>query len=304
MVEGVTIIVPVYNEVDRVEQAVRSAVSQCERLLIADNCSTDGTEVVCERLAKELPYTTFYRHSENLGQIKNWHFLLERVQTPFVMLLGSHDEVGPGYVTHLKKALDEDPSLMVAMGELHMGRSPIYEPVNKFNEWTGGNIEHKMQRLEACLFDRSMQVWSAYGLYRTAVVKRAILEHDNPVYAIDHTMLVRVAMEGRIKIFPGVRYLAWDAEHGGETRSTSHVQRLLGDSEERKRVADLKRKYRSNLFDLYAHAMGVKTGVRRFASRYRFMVRMGTYVADRPDWVGIVQWVPAKIHRRILRRKI
>ncbi|MBT8120914.1 MAG: glycosyltransferase, partial [Gammaproteobacteria bacterium] len=43
MKNGLTIGIPVYNEKDRIERAIRSAAPQCEKLIVSDNASSDGT---------------------------------------------------------------------------------------------------------------------------------------------------------------------------------------------------------------------------------------------------------------------
>ena len=67
--EGVTIVVPAYDEEDGIEGVVRrlSALDlrRPTELLVVDDGSADGTAGVLERLGAEFPTLTVLRHRRN-----------------------------------------------------------------------------------------------------------------------------------------------------------------------------------------------------------------------------------------------
>lgn len=66
----VSVVMPVYNEVNTVGEIIRAVLSQrpVEQLIVVDDCSTDGTWENLERLATEEPTILLTRHVQNLGK--------------------------------------------------------------------------------------------------------------------------------------------------------------------------------------------------------------------------------------------
>ncbi len=73
----VSVVTITYNQERYVEQAVQSVIAQQKNFdvehLIADDCSTDSTGAILQRLAKEHPVAlTLNRRQENVGVMKNF----------------------------------------------------------------------------------------------------------------------------------------------------------------------------------------------------------------------------------------
>lgn len=112
--KDVSIIIPAYNEARFIEKAILSAVPQAEFVIVSDNCSTDGTQEICKKLAKEFSNLIFYEQTKNLGSVKNGEFLYHQVQTDYVMTMGAHDILTENYVYELRKSLDENLDAVMA----------------------------------------------------------------------------------------------------------------------------------------------------------------------------------------------
>jgi glycosyltransferase involved in cell wall biosynthesis len=108
--KDVTILIPAYNEEKHIEQAILSSVSQAEFVIVSDNCSTDKTPEICKKLAKEYKNLIFYEQKENIGSIRNFSFLLNKVETTYTLHIGAHDFISENYILNLKKALEENSS--------------------------------------------------------------------------------------------------------------------------------------------------------------------------------------------------
>lgn len=69
-----SILIPVYNERTMVERSLSRVLEaplpeNMEReLIIVDDCSTDGTWKILERLASEHPEIRLFRHERNMGK--------------------------------------------------------------------------------------------------------------------------------------------------------------------------------------------------------------------------------------------
>ena len=69
----VSVIIPAYNAERYVESALRSVMAQTYtnlEILVADDCSSDGTLSVIERLAAEDARITVFRNAENRGIVR------------------------------------------------------------------------------------------------------------------------------------------------------------------------------------------------------------------------------------------
>lgn len=299
MNRGTTIFIPVYNEEDRVEQAIRSAAPQCEKLLVSDNASTDGTEAVCRRLQSEYSHMQYFRQDENIGALANWYFLLKQVATPYVMALGSHDYLGVESVQHLQLALEERPDVEIAASEIYLEQDGEIIKNEQFSQWSGADQDDGKSRVHACIFDRADQSWAMYGLFRTSTLKQILLEEENPTYAVDVVVITKVAALGKIIVVPNTRYVGWIRLV--RKARTSYLDRLTGHQTAPQQSFELRNEFRQVLFDFYASANEWESGLRRQLGRMSFMVRVGMFKRQAFDLGFILMFLPVKVNRAIRR---
>jgi glycosyltransferase involved in cell wall biosynthesis len=121
----VSILIPTYNYVAYVEQAVASAVAQTYpnvEVVVNDNCSTDGAwELLSERFGAE-PRVRLSRNATNLGMNANFERVLELARGEYVMWLSSDDFLFPTHVEQLAARFASDPSLDVVYGNTYFAR--------------------------------------------------------------------------------------------------------------------------------------------------------------------------------------
>jgi len=298
MKNGVTVCIPVFNEFERVERAIRSSASQCERLVVSDNASTDGTAEVCMRLQEEYENMEYVRQSENIGALNNFRYLLEQVDTEFTLFLGSHDHIEGNFVQVLRDVLQEYPDTEIAAGSLIYESESKLIPENLFNTWRGGELDTPEERVTACIFDRNYLGWANYGIFRTGTLKDAFLMHDDPPYGIDINLITRVAIRGKIRVSSETRYYAWVRSKEDAENAPSYMERIVG----HKRHAS-KRKMRDDfcnvLFGIYTSTIGISSGFRYLNARYQFMVRNGVFKAQEPDYLYYLIYIPVKLARKL-----
>jgi len=101
-------VIPVYNGERFIRQTLESVARQTlrpDRLIVLDNCSTDGTE----RIVKEFTpiQCEWIRNSENVGLFGNCNRALEFAgQTKYLHLLCADDLIEPSFYERLTRALD------------------------------------------------------------------------------------------------------------------------------------------------------------------------------------------------------
>jgi glycosyltransferase involved in cell wall biosynthesis len=106
----ITVCVPVYNNAPYIRQCIESVFVQEFKdwvLLVADNCSTDGTWELLQQFQR--PQMRLFRHPQNLGLGANWNFVLEKAETEFVCFLGSDDYFYPNHLGNKVRLLERFP---------------------------------------------------------------------------------------------------------------------------------------------------------------------------------------------------
>lgn len=92
---------PVFNGESNIREALDSLLVQTFidfELIISDNGSTDGTEMICREYAAKDPRIRYVRQSENRGMLFNFLFVLDEAQGKFFMWAAHDDIWAPNWV--------------------------------------------------------------------------------------------------------------------------------------------------------------------------------------------------------------
>lgn len=90
----VSVIIPVYNAEKYVEQAVRSIMIQTYQnleILITDDCSTDGSFAILQKLATEDSRIKLSRNTENQKIVRTLNALVERASGKYIARMDADD---------------------------------------------------------------------------------------------------------------------------------------------------------------------------------------------------------------------
>ncbi len=85
----------VYNGERFLPEALDSLCAQSYtdwKIYISDDASTDGTEKICQKYAREDSRITYYRQKKNIGLYQNYKFLIDQADSPY-FLWACHDDV-------------------------------------------------------------------------------------------------------------------------------------------------------------------------------------------------------------------
>jgi glycosyltransferase involved in cell wall biosynthesis len=302
-ITGVTVGIPVFNEEGRIESAIRSVVSQCERLIIADNASTDKTGIICKELMSEFSNIEYQRHGQNIGSFENIKWIADRVITPYFMLLGGHDAVGKNFICQLKNTLLSDSSVQAAAGGLfydYEGREsegPIEDQV--FNSWDSGMHDDARYRVRALLFhDDTRLAWATYGLYRTDTFRKFFTE-TLPVYALDLVFLAMVLSSGKLAIVKPAHYYAWI--RSAQDTEQQYVDRLFGNKKNKNEKKLMKLTTRRELFNVLEALEKPASLAKVVSLRYRFMCRKGLFKTSQFDFLYYSLVIPVLVASELSR---
>jgi glycosyltransferase involved in cell wall biosynthesis len=209
---GVTIGIPLYNEERYIEESLRSAVSQCDVVLISDNDSTDHSLLICEAIGKEFSHIHLTRQPRNIGAIANFKYLLDKANTEFFMWLGAHDALPQGYVRHLTTLLKYQPDAVLAYGASHH-ISIEGNPTGKYDYSYHADISNpspvvRLMGLIRRLHDCSL----VHGVFRTEQLRLAWDECAIDTFiGADHILLSYAAIHGPFLYAPQTHLIRRDA---------------------------------------------------------------------------------------------
>ena len=114
-----SILMPVYNERTVVERCISGVLTaplpenMDRELVIVDDCSTDGTFAILQRLATAFPQIRLYQHSRNRGKGAAVRTAIEKATGDFSLIQDADLEYDPAEYPRLMR-----PLLIVLLPEL------------------------------------------------------------------------------------------------------------------------------------------------------------------------------------------
>lgn len=112
----VDILLATYNGEKYLKEQIESILAQTYsefRLLISDDCSSDNTKQILEEYEKKDKRVVLYFQKENLGVIKNFEFLLKKVENEYYMFSDQDDIWKKDKIEKSVKKIEETNSDLV-----------------------------------------------------------------------------------------------------------------------------------------------------------------------------------------------
>jgi glycosyltransferase involved in cell wall biosynthesis len=115
----VTIGLPVYNGENFLGEAIASILGQSYgdfRLVISDNCSTDGTQDICRDFTRRDDRIEYHRQERNIGVARNLNFVFQPKGSEYFKWAAHDDVLLPNFLEETVRLLDEHPDAVIAHG--------------------------------------------------------------------------------------------------------------------------------------------------------------------------------------------
>ncbi len=112
----VTIGLPVYNGDNYLAKAIVSALSQTYsnlELIISDNGSEDGTELICRNYAEQDSRVQYHRSPHNRGAAWNYNRVVELANGIYFRWLAHDDMLAPSTIEKSVKILEAKPNVVL-----------------------------------------------------------------------------------------------------------------------------------------------------------------------------------------------
>lgn len=111
---NLTIGLPVYNDSKHLKESIESILNQTYHdfiLIISDDCSTDGSELICKEYVNKDSRIKYIRQKKNLGISRNMQFLLNISTTKYFMWAGDDDVLHPEFCETIISKLDNSNAI-------------------------------------------------------------------------------------------------------------------------------------------------------------------------------------------------
>lgn len=137
MDEQIDVLLATYNGEKYLKEQIDSILEQSYkniRLIISDDCSKDGTVEIIKQYQQKDNRVILYEQKINLGYVKNFEFLLTKVENEIYMLsdqddVWKNDKIEKSY----KKLKQEDADMVFTDVEIvDSNLKPLYPSFNKF----------------------------------------------------------------------------------------------------------------------------------------------------------------------------
>ena len=204
MDEKVDILLATYNGERYLKEQLDSILNQTYkniRIIISDDCSKDGTRDILKEYEKNENIKVYYQEN-NLGYVKNFEFLLSKVQSDIYMLSDQDDIWKEEKVEKSVEKLKEG-NFDLVFGDLEVVDENLNTIQKSYNTYM-----HLMHRINTCIKDYRLQYLYNCMTGCTIIAKKDFLQKVLP-FPTDSKYLIHDYWLGLItSIYGKVGYLS------------------------------------------------------------------------------------------------
>jgi glycosyltransferase involved in cell wall biosynthesis len=222
--------IPTYNQEDKIERAIQSAIAQDYEnleIIIADDCSTDNTE---HRVKKYLvdERIKYYKHKTNVGRVANYRYTLESLASGewVVNLDGDDFYIDNSFISYAVSKLNlyKDDYNIVFIQTARENRT--INDINSKGVVIGPNIEDDEKIVSGDFFLKKAHksffshMTTLYN--RSEAIKIGFYRYD--ILSSDMESILRLALKGDVLLSKKVSGV-W-VNHGNNASLASKIEEL------------------------------------------------------------------------------
>ncbi|MGW2815697.1 glycosyltransferase family 2 protein [Streptomyces sp. NPDC001415] len=199
---------PVYNGEEYLAEALDALLGQTYEdfeLVISDNASTDGTQVVCRWYAARDSRIRYLRLPRNIGAAPNHNYVFTECRGELFKWASHDDLYARDLLRRCVEALDERPDVILA----HSGQAVIDGDGRVKVPYEYGiatDSPHAPERFRSFLFEPGGDDF--YGVMRADMLRR-VRPHDSYHHA-DRTFVAEIVLNGPFHQVPELLYFRRD----------------------------------------------------------------------------------------------
>lgn len=203
----VTVGIPVYNGEQDLPESVGSILNQSYtnlEIIISDNASTDGTQLVAKQLAAQDHRIRYHRLDRNIGANANFEHVRRLARGEYFMWHGSDDVRPPGSIERLVQALERNPLAVMAHGPI-LAKVPgvMEEEIANEMDLSSTRVSRRIIQFTQHMRHIAME----YGLFRLDKLRQAVFEyppHERPFgrFGDDYLICLQMCLLGPVEYVP------------------------------------------------------------------------------------------------------
>jgi glycosyltransferase involved in cell wall biosynthesis len=191
----VSICLPVYNGEAYLGDAIRSIYEQTFEdfeVVISDNASTDGTQVLCREAVRHDSRIRYFRGDTNRGLAWNWNRAFELATGRYLLWFSHDDLMAPDYIRRCVEEIQQDADTLLCFTNSYYidGEGKVMQRMDFMNP---GAAETPSERFHHILYDDRCD--PVCGLMKTEFLNQTRLHAG---YAdSDRVLLAEMGFRGR-----------------------------------------------------------------------------------------------------------
>ena len=202
----ITVGIPVYNELQHIEEALKSVIDQSYKnyiVIISDNRSNDGTwEIIKNYEAKDVRIKAI-QHDKNIGLFENWKYALEQCETEYFMWLGAHDFLGIDFMKNCLASFEKRNNIVLSFTNTHAvdSKSNILEKSDSnyvdFNDQLDMRNTNSFIEKWTFIMNKAHSCSAIQGIFKTEFIKKSVFKS---LFSLDSLLLFDICRYGIIYI--------------------------------------------------------------------------------------------------------
>lgn len=231
----VSILIPVYNRENLIEETVQSALKQTYEnieIIIVDNQSTDKTWEVLQKLILKDNRIRIFQNDTNIGPVRNWKRCIDEANGEYGKILWSDDLMAPAFLEKILPFLEDKD-----VGFVFTGTEIFIDGTNKksSNYFIGETGIYESEKyIDGVLFDSNYPVSPGCALFRLDDLRKNLLidvpnkvNSDFSMHAIGNDLLIFLLTAHQYKNFAFVNEkLSFFRAHEGSISIQSNDGKL------------------------------------------------------------------------------
>ncbi|NLM99365.1 MAG: glycosyltransferase family 2 protein [Campylobacteraceae bacterium] len=205
----VSILIPVYNRENLIEETVQSALNQTYKnieIIVVDNQSKDKTWEVLQKLASQDERIKIFQNETNIGPVRNWKRCIDEASGEYGKILWSDDLIAPDFLEKTVPYLENKDVGFVFIGTEIFIDGTDKKTSHYFIGETG--IYESEKYINGVLFDGGYPVSPGCALFRLKDLKKNLLvdipnkvNSDFAMHAIGNDLLIFLLTAHQYKKF-------------------------------------------------------------------------------------------------------